>query len=132
MAKELKAKKAVKPERTAGEFVYRDNTGRFSSDQPVRNQRSTSTGKVESTGSAIRTKSPALNTGATQSERKEAMNYAHVLAHAVETFGSRANANAWLNRPNRMFANKAPLQILTEDPEAVEEELVRIDHGMFV
>jgi len=58
--------------------------------------------------------------------------YAKVLAHAVETFGSRANANAWLNRPNRMFANKTPLQILTEDPEAVEEELVRIDHGMFV
>ena len=60
------------------------------------------------------------------------MDYANVLAHAVDTFGSRANANAWLNRPNRLFANKTPLQILTEDPAAVEEELVRIDHGMFV
>ena|SRR5271165_642075 len=58
--------------------------------------------------------------------------YATVLAHAVDTFGSRPNANAWLHRPNRMFANQTPLQILTEDPAAVEEELVRIDHGMFV
>lgn len=58
--------------------------------------------------------------------------YATVLAHAVDTFGSRINANAWLNRPNRIFNNKSPLQILTQDPSAVEEELVRIDHGIFV
>jgi hypothetical protein len=58
--------------------------------------------------------------------------YATVLDHAVETFGSRTNANAWLNKPNRIFNNRSPLQILTLDPPAVEEELVRIDHGMFV
>ena len=58
--------------------------------------------------------------------------YATVLAHAVDTFGSRINANEWLNRPNRIFNNKSPLQILTQDPASVEEELVRIDHGIFV
>ena len=58
--------------------------------------------------------------------------YAEVLAHAVDTFGSRTNANAWLNKPNRVFHNQSPLQILTEDPATVEEELVRIDHGMFI
>lgn len=58
--------------------------------------------------------------------------YAAVLNHAVDTFGSRTNANAWLNKPNRVFHNQSPLQILTEDPAAVEEELVRIDHGMFI
>ncbi len=58
--------------------------------------------------------------------------YAAVLKHAVETFGSRTNANAWLNKPNRVFHNQSPLQILTEDPAAVEEEFVRIDHGMFI
>ena len=57
--------------------------------------------------------------------------YAEVLAHAVETFGSRTRANAWLNRPSRIFNNQSPLQILTQDPAAVEEELVRIDDGMF-
>lgn len=59
------------------------------------------------------------------------MQYAKVLAHAVDTFGSRTRANAWLNRPSRIFNNQSPLQVLTQDPAAVEEELVRIDHGMF-
>jgi uncharacterized protein (DUF2384 family) len=62
----------------------------------------------------------------------EDVTYAGVLAHAVDTFGSRTNANAWLNKPNRAFHNQTPLQILTEDPAAVGEELVRIDHGMFI
>ena len=57
--------------------------------------------------------------------------YAAVLAHAVETFGSRTKANVWLNRPSRVFDYQSPLQILTLDPAAVEEELVRIDHGIF-
>jgi uncharacterized protein (DUF2384 family) len=73
-----------------------------------------------------------FNKTVTRQGCSEVVNYADVLSHAVDTFGSRANANSWLNRPNRMFANKTPLQILTEDPGAVEEELVRIDHGMFV
>jgi hypothetical protein len=130
MAKELKAKKSVKPERTTGK-VFRDSAGNFASGQLVSNKRSIPSGNVESAEPAIRTNSPALNRSATRGEGKQVMNYAHVLAHAVETFGSRVNANEWLNRPNRMFANKTPLQILTADPEAVEEELVRIDHGMF-
>jgi uncharacterized protein (DUF2384 family) len=59
------------------------------------------------------------------------MEYAEVLAHAVEIFGSRIRANAWLNRPSRIFNNQSPLQVLTEDPASVEEELVRIDEGIF-
>jgi len=62
---------------------------------------------------------------------RQTVEYASVLAHAVDTFGSRTRANAWLNRPNRIFNNQSPLQVLTQDPAAVEEELVRIDHGMF-
>ena len=69
---------------------------------------------------------------ATDPKYAEVLEYAKVLAHAVDTFGSRTNANAWLNRPNRIFNNKSPLQVLTENPAAVEEELVRIDHGMFL
>ncbi len=59
------------------------------------------------------------------------MQYAKVLAHAVDTFGSRARANSWLNRPSRIFSNHSPLQVLIQDPAAVEEELVRIDDGIF-
>jgi len=73
-----------------------------------------------------------LETGKRISVDRQTMEYAEVLAHAVDTFGSRTNANAWLNRPNRVFHNQSPLQILTQDPAAVEEELVRIDHGMFI
>ncbi len=59
------------------------------------------------------------------------MEYAEVLAHAVDIFGSRMRANSWLNRPSRIFNNQTPLQVLTQDPAAVEEELVRIDEGIF-
>jgi uncharacterized protein (DUF2384 family) len=59
------------------------------------------------------------------------MEYAQVLAHAVDTFGSRTRANAWLNRSSRIFNNQSPLQVLTQDPASVEEELVRIDDGIF-
>ena len=55
-----------------------------------------------------------------------------VRAHAVETFGSEARANDWLSRPNVVFRGRTPNQILNENPAAVEEELSRIDHGMFV
>ena len=58
------------------------------------------------------------------------MEYAEVLAHAVDTFGSRMRADTWLNKPNRIFNNQSPFQVLTQDPSAVEEELARIDHGM--
>jgi len=63
-------------------------------------------------------------------EYAQVLEYARVLAHAVETFGSRWKADAWLNRPNRIFNQRSPLQVLTVDPPAVDEELVRIDHGM--
>jgi putative toxin-antitoxin system antitoxin component (TIGR02293 family) len=76
----------------------------------------------------------SLETGQPQKRgsAEEVAEFAKVLAHAVETFGSRENANAWLNRPSRVFGHRSPLQILTQDPSSVEEELVRIDHGMFV
>lgn len=73
-----------------------------------------------------------LNSSCPGQSSRSPEEYSSVLAHAVDTFGSRINANAWLNKPNRLFHNQTPLQILTEDPAAVEEELVRIDHGMFV
>ncbi len=76
-----------------------------------------------------RTKVPAIRKIMDADPR--VMEYAQVLAHAVDTFGSRARANSWLNRPSRIFNNQSPLQVLTQDPASVEEELVRIDHGMF-
>jgi uncharacterized protein (DUF2384 family) len=58
-----------------------------------------------------------------------------ILAHAFETFGSADKAWHWLERPNTLFAGSSPLHLLQTDPtqyELVEDELTRIDHGVFV
>lgn len=55
-----------------------------------------------------------------------------VLAHAFETFGSRDKAEHWLHRPNHVFQGKTPQEMLSSDPQAVEVELTRIDHGVYV
>jgi uncharacterized protein (DUF2384 family) len=58
-----------------------------------------------------------------------------IVAHALETFGSEGKAWLWLERPNALFAGSAPIQILQTDPtryELIEDELTRIDYGVFV
>jgi uncharacterized protein (DUF2384 family) len=55
-----------------------------------------------------------------------------VLAHARETFGSEEKANRWLQRPNHVFRGKTPLEAIEQDPQAVEIELTRIDHGVYI
>ena len=58
-----------------------------------------------------------------------------IVAHALETFGSEEKARHWLERPNALFAGSAPISILQDDPrryELVEDELTRIDHGVFI
>lgn len=58
-----------------------------------------------------------------------------IVNHALETFGSEQKAWHWLKRPNPLLDGSSPLEILQRDParyELVEEELTRIDHGVFV
>jgi putative toxin-antitoxin system antitoxin component (TIGR02293 family) len=58
-----------------------------------------------------------------------------ILTHALETFGSAEKAWHWLERPNTLFAGSSPLHLLQTDAtqyELVEDELTRIDHGVFV
>jgi RNA polymerase sigma-70 factor (ECF subfamily) len=55
-----------------------------------------------------------------------------VLAHAFDTFGSPEKANHWLHRPNHVFQGRTPLEAIGSDPEAVEIELTRIDHGVYI
>jgi len=54
-----------------------------------------------------------------------------VLAHALETFGSEEKADHWLHRPNHVFQGKTPLEMIESDPQQVEIELTRIDHGVY-
>ncbi len=58
-----------------------------------------------------------------------------VLQHAFETFGSAEKAWHWLERPNLLLAGATPLHLLQNDPtqyELVDDELTRIDYGVFV
>jgi hypothetical protein len=55
-----------------------------------------------------------------------------ITAHALATFGSPEKAQHWMNRPNPLFAGKTPAQMIKSDLAAVEAELVRIDHGVYM
>jgi RNA polymerase sigma-70 factor, ECF subfamily len=55
-----------------------------------------------------------------------------ILAHAAETFGSAEKADHWLNRPNHVFQGRTPRATLATDPQSVEIELSRIDHGVYI
>lgn len=55
-----------------------------------------------------------------------------VAAHALATFGTREKAEHWMDRPNPLFQGKTPRQVIELDLVAVEAELVRIDHGIYM
>jgi uncharacterized protein (DUF2384 family) len=55
-----------------------------------------------------------------------------VKAHALEAFGNAGKAEHWIQRPNRLFQGRTPLQMLQTDPRSVEAELVRIEHGVYI
>jgi uncharacterized protein (DUF2384 family) len=55
-----------------------------------------------------------------------------VRAHALEAFGNVEKTDHWLRRPNQLFQGLSPLQVLELDPAAVEAEIVRIEHGVYV
>jgi hypothetical protein len=54
-----------------------------------------------------------------------------VLVHAAETFGSAPKAERWLKRPNPLLDGR-PLDRIERDPQAIDDELTRIDHGVYV
>jgi len=54
-----------------------------------------------------------------------------VLIHAAETFGSAPKAERWLKRSNHLLDGR-PLDRIGLDPQMVDDELTRIDHGVYV
>lgn len=56
---------------------------------------------------------------------------AFVIAMATNVLGSRANAQAWLRRPNRALGKATPLSLLGTQPglRQIERELGRIQYG---
>lgn len=56
-----------------------------------------------------------------------------IMAHAVEVFGGRDRAAAWMRRSNRGLNGTVPLSLLNTDIGArqVDDVLGRIEHGVF-
>lgn len=57
-----------------------------------------------------------------------------VIEKGTTTFGSLTKFNHWFFRENRIFENKQPSDMMDNDfgVRLVEEELDRIEHGVFV
>jgi uncharacterized protein (DUF2384 family) len=55
-----------------------------------------------------------------------------VRSHVLETFGNESKAHHWLNRPSHIWGGKTPAEVLETEPESVERELSRIDHGVYI
>ena len=64
--------------------------------------------------------------------RDRAPSLESIAAHALATFGSSEKAERWMNRPNPVFQGKTPAEMIEFNPVAVEAELVRIDHGIYL
>ncbi|MGV3550777.1 antitoxin Xre/MbcA/ParS toxin-binding domain-containing protein [Rhizobium sp.] len=57
-----------------------------------------------------------------------------IFRYADEVFGSRAKAQRWLREPCRAMDRVVPIDLLESDAGAalVREELIRIEHGIYV
>jgi putative toxin-antitoxin system antitoxin component (TIGR02293 family) len=58
---------------------------------------------------------------------------ARIVAWAIEVFGSREKAGAWLDRPNRALGGEKPLSLLDTEigAEQIENVLGRMEHGVY-
>ena len=58
---------------------------------------------------------------------------AKVMAHAVETLGTKEKAESWLRTPNTVLGGNAPQQLLDTDAGSHEVDTVlgRIDYGIY-
>jgi putative toxin-antitoxin system antitoxin component (TIGR02293 family) len=70
----------------------------------------------------------------TGDESDKAVRLARVRALAARVFGNEDKAWRWLRKQKRAFDGQAPIDLLATESgaRAVEEELHRIDEGMFV
>ncbi len=67
------------------------------------------------------------------SESERVVRLGAALTFAADVLGSRSKARAWLVAPNRALGGVPPLSLLDTDigARAVEDVLVRIEHGVF-
>jgi len=59
--------------------------------------------------------------------------FAEILAHATEVFGSRSEAEKWLEQPVMAFEGRKPIDLLATSVgvELVENHLTRLEYGVY-
>lgn len=69
----------------------------------------------------------------TPSESDRVERTSRIMALAVNVFGEEERAKEWLQRPSRALDGETPLSLLDTDVgvRAVEDELLRIEHGTY-
>lgn len=67
-------------------------------------------------------------------ESDRLLRIARVTVQAEEAFGSAEKAHRWLRKPNRPLRGAVPLELLKSGTgaEIVQEELIRIQHGIYI
>jgi putative toxin-antitoxin system antitoxin component (TIGR02293 family) len=70
----------------------------------------------------------------TRDESDRVIRVARIFTLTLQVFANREKAWRWLRNPTWIFDEKAPLDLLDTEAgaRAVEEELIRIDEGMFI
>ncbi|MDM9626531.1 MbcA/ParS/Xre antitoxin family protein [Rhizobium sp. S152] len=70
----------------------------------------------------------------TLAENDSAQRLLRVSQHADRVFGEREKAQRWLRKPSRALNGVVPFDLLQSETGArlVEEELIRIDHGIYI
>jgi len=69
----------------------------------------------------------------TTAETDRAIRLARIVTEAERVFGDSEKAGLWLRRDNGALGGQAPLSLLKTEAgaRAVDEILIRIDHGMY-
>ncbi len=62
-----------------------------------------------------------------------AWKFAEILGRAIDLFGAREEAEAWLNRPAMALDGRCPLDLLSSPAgvQSVEDHLTRIEYGVY-
>ncbi len=60
--------------------------------------------------------------------------FAEILGRATDIFGSRAEAEAWLDRPAMALDQRKPIDLLSTPAgvETIEDHLTRIEYGVYM
>ncbi|HUF57794.1 MAG TPA: antitoxin Xre/MbcA/ParS toxin-binding domain-containing protein [Thermohalobaculum sp.] len=66
-------------------------------------------------------------------QSSRAWKFAEILGRVTEILGSRAEAEAWLQRPAMALDQRRPIDLLSTQAgvEAVEDHLTRMEYGVF-